>query len=496
MGQKQKPEIAINLDGGEEAEQKSFSTLDKIEGSVTITTPYDTTFLTLDIDFIGTSKTYVERLTTSTAINGRTEAFHQFLKLSQPIFQSELPADQILVAGQKYTFPFVFVVPQRMLPRICRHGVDNENVHDAHINLPPSLGDRDGLTDDFAPDMASIRYAVAVRLVEVCQSTQKPLSSVKVKKVRILPAVDEQPPVDVDGPESEYTLRKEKKLKKGVLKGRLGMLVAEVAQPKSLRLPANGSQSDTPITTMATVMLRFDPAESNLQPPRLNSLAAKLKVATFFASKAARNFPKKSAIQWDLNQGYHSENLSLASRCVANVEWTHHKNNDDFEMLTRRDSAFSASSSTRDHHPIPQPSARYHGGAFYTAQILVPVSLPRDKLFVPTFHSCLISRVYSLTLHLEAQSAGVGNSSIELKTPLQVSSEPNIDNHSEHRPSLTAEEEAIEAREADEFFQSRTISPLAEELQGASNLISASGHEMPPEYEAFARSGRRVTVAA
>src|SRR5438105_3963705 len=90
----------------------------------------------------------------------------QFLKLSQPVDESSLPHPRIAEKGRRYTFPFVFVVPQRLLPTMCTHRHKNATVEDAHMHLPPSLGDGTapaygGFTyDDISPDMTRISYSI------------------------------------------------------------------------------------------------------------------------------------------------------------------------------------------------------------------------------------------------------------------------------------------------------------------------------------------------
>lgn len=149
-----------------QSKRKVYSTLDRIQGFVTVTPLGDVPFDDIDIDFVGTSRTYVERLTTAAAVSGRSQAFHQFLRLSQPGVAQYYPADQILRAGQEYKIPFVFVVPQQLLPRACSHHVTIDAVKDAHVQLPPSMGDYEGSKkqDDYAPEMASIRYGVYTKI--------------------------------------------------------------------------------------------------------------------------------------------------------------------------------------------------------------------------------------------------------------------------------------------------------------------------------------------
>lgn len=53
LGQKPKPEIKIALSGDQDRTSKTYSTFDKIEGSVTITASHDTNFDDIEIDFLG-----------------------------------------------------------------------------------------------------------------------------------------------------------------------------------------------------------------------------------------------------------------------------------------------------------------------------------------------------------------------------------------------------------------------------------------------------------
>jgi hypothetical protein len=124
------------------------------------------------------------------------------------------------------------------------------------------------LLDDLAPDMSSISYTIKVRIVQSRERGGKPIVLAdSAKKLRIIPATEEHPHLNItDGMDEDYTFRKEKDLKKGIFKGKLGRLTMEAAQPKSLRLPPPRSESTCSPTTMATVNLCFDPADESAQP--------------------------------------------------------------------------------------------------------------------------------------------------------------------------------------------------------------------------------------
>ena len=106
------------------------------------------------------------------------------------------------------------------------------------------------------------------------------------KRLRIIPAVEEQPPLDVDiegDDRYDYKLRREKRIRKGLLKGKLGRVVAESKQPRSLILPfSRRCDTESQPSTVATVNVRFDPIEECSIPPGLSSLRVKLTVATCF----------------------------------------------------------------------------------------------------------------------------------------------------------------------------------------------------------------------
>ena len=487
--QSQKPEITISIHDRKEA----YTTLDKIEGVVSITTVQDLSFDDIEIEFVGSSRTYVERLTTAAAVSGRSEAFHQFLKLQQPRLHNAYPRDRILKANQKYEFPFVFVIPAQLLPRICQHPVLSPTLRDVHLQLPPSFGDKESAlgaraVDDMVPDMASIRYGIFARLTknkidrdEVIRAT----IVAKAKRLRVMPAVNEQPPLDIYDQNSEFIPRKERTVRKGVLKGKLGTLVVETSQPPSMRLQARNSQSSDTTSTV-NIMLRFDPADENAPPPRLGNIATKMRIFTYFASTARSKLPDKLSSVTDLTLGLHTDHLNLSSRCVANVEWIKH---DPLRGSTsqRRDSAYSILSPSVS--VTPQPSAAYKGKSYYVAQLIVPVTLPSHKSFVPTFHSCLISRTYQLKLELGLPNVGLGGT-VGLKVPLQISCEaPTGDSPLEARrdsidPALQAE---MDDEDLEDFFEPRMIHAPSGEYIGRSRIGSqAPVDDAPPGYSFLA----------
>ena len=453
--------IKIVLNEQEEVFVPSYTSLDEISGEVSITVPSTTAFDQVYITFEGSAKTSIEKVASTAPTTGKTEAFQSFLRLVQPIEDAAFPEPRVFEEGHKYSFPFTFNVPERLLPQACNHPRDSDAVHEEHLCLPPSLGDplaasEDGKTllDDMTPDMGVISYALKVRITKGrAPSGKHIILNEESRRLRVIPACPEAPPLSVHGGQTDdYRLRKEKDIKKGMFKGKLGRLTMESVQPKSLRLPPVRGEAPCPITTMATVNLRFDPANENAEPPRLNQLNAKLKVSTFFASVPMKEIPARANdFHYSSTRSIYTDTVNLSSRCLASVQWEYHST---ISAPIRRDSAFNSLSGRGT--AIPSPSETYNGKSFYTATILVPITLSKgNKLFTPTFHSCLASRVYGLCLQLSAHGPGL-MPTLSLKLPIQVTAEGNVN----ARPSISDEEAAaIAAREANGVFQPRSIAP-------------------------------------
>lgn len=441
----------------------------------------------------GTTQAFVDRLTASPSMSGRMEASHCFLTLKQPISNGDLPSSRILKAGQKYTFPFVFTIPQQLLPRACLHQVASDFVRENHLMLPPSMGDPElsgfggTLLDDMAPEMAKIVYGIKVRITQMHEGDAKPtLLAQKMRKVRVKPVFEEQPPLSTEG-NKEYKLRLEKTIKKGLFKGKLGILTAQASQPKPIVIPGARTTDAKPITTRARIVLRFDPTDEAHLPPRLGSLKTNIKVTTFYSTVARSTFPSRATLGYEQTQGAYTDTVSLSTMCIASAQWQKHPpsaNPPPFSDPIRRDSALSQCSSPSsslllssiDTADIPHASPNYKNTSFYTASILVPISLPPNKNFLPTFHSCLVSRCYALSMHLSVHAAGgLPDPGVTLKVPLQVCAEGSVTGIENAR--VRNEEAAGALEEANRIFAPRR---------------SRGGEDAPPEYVPFVQGRVRV----
>jgi len=479
------PDMEIFLDN--HVEGKIYTTFDAICGRVNITAPHNARFDEIRITLEGSTKAFVENFSPAST-RSRTTATHNFLKLVMPIRESDYPQPRIAEAGRTYTFSFNFVIPDELLPRACAHEVKGDHVHDAHVQLPPSLGIREvSLLDDLAPEMSKVQYAIKVKVIRTRERDGKDVELVEgQKRIRVIPAVTEAPPMSLGDGYDDYVLSKTKSLKKGVFKGKLGKITVSAAQTGAFILPAPSSTNTTSPTTVATLNLRFDPHEASSEPPRLGGLTTKIKTSTFFAARPAQAFPTRHMLgsQFETTRGVYETSIPLSSRCVEAVAW---KKQEAKPATDRRNSDSSVSSSDCSDDPS-SPDVK-ENAMHYSATVLVPITLPTSKAWVPTFHSCIASRVYAidLTLTIHTPGTAVPASSVTLHLPVQIAA---TGNQTERAP-MTAAEAAAELADANEFLRPRMLSVPNEEHIGNS-VLAATPSDLPPSYESF--SPPRVVV--
>lgn len=317
------------------------------------------------------------------------------------------------------------------------HAVASDYVRATHLLLPPSLGDPSLsgfgsiLLDDLSPEMAKITYAVRARVLAWHEAEHRiALLGQTLRKLRVKPVFEEQPPLNVDG-NKDFRPRLERKVRRGLFKGRTGTVVVEGTQPKPLVVPGARTLDADVVATRARVVLRFDPLDEGCEPPGLGSLKTVIKASTFYASSPRVNFPSRSCLATDHTQGAYTDAIPLSTLHLGpTFRWTKRAagENPTMDDAERRDSGISDCStlSSSPSEPIPLPSSSYTGGAFFTASILVPITLPLNKNFLPTFHSCLVSRSYALVMGISVKARGVGESVLSVKVPIQVCAEGSV----------------------------------------------------------------------
>ncbi|OBT62811.1 hypothetical protein VE03_07666 [Pseudogymnoascus sp. 23342-1-I1] len=434
--------IGVVLDGDSQSDihnpTHKYTTYDDIRGHVYVTAAIPTPFSCVEISLLGTVRTtHPDHIAPIIAPPGTQ---HTILKLTMPVPPSAYPANTSddgsetynLTPGQRLKIPFHFVVPAHLLPAACKHDYETPAIQDAHLHPPPSLGGFILPRDDLAPVMANITYGVHAKLLSVppCASGYPQTLASTLRKIHVTPASPESPPLSA-GKDSRYVLSHSKSLRRGVFRGKLGTLTLSTTQPRAFRLPPPPTTPPTtlippptPPSTLATLTLRFDPADASCEPPRLGALTAKIRSTTVHSIRPARGIPDEEtrSSPYEIHSGAYSTHVSLASHEVtpAAALWTYHVPAPAYE---RRDSGYSTAEDEDGEGEVDAAAAGGKGtGPYYTASIPLPLTLPGNKTWVPTFHSCLVSRFYTLLIELMVHPGGKSAvpRGLALRVPVQI----------------------------------------------------------------------------
>jgi hypothetical protein len=161
--------------------------------------------------------------------------------------------------------------------------------------------------------------------------------------------------------------------------------------------------------TAVIIQLKFNPS-GNAQPPQLSAITSTIHANTFYMSKSPHQETEQSGNK--VGRTLYSHSVPLSTVCPALLKWTKHTRPAD--VTWRRDSNDSEDSNTE--------VGCQSGQTWYTTSVVVPVTLPQSKVFVPTFHSCLVSRTYSVEVSLSYDTvvAKALSPKISLRLPVQI----------------------------------------------------------------------------
>lgn len=441
----QKPIIDIKID--RHFNSKVYTSGSTIAGQAIVRTQRDTPFDEFDIIFTGIAATRLDFVQ-----QYPSHSFRPFMKLRMPLPRSAFPESGVFEGGRIYTIPFNFVVPHQLTLGACNHHCSAPVVREQHLRLPPTVGFWEA--DDQAPEMAQIEYSIKARAYRRPPPGTPSLPPVKLMEgyhmVKVLPALPEDAPLDITFRDERYNLSKSKTIRKNLFSAKAGKLTATATQPNAVMLAADGHGAST---STARITFGFAPTSAEMAPPKINSVSGKITAATFFGAAPTDLLPNlgsRSAYTANPSLSYTTTN-SLFSKSIDKLAWQQRN------VSGRRDSGYSSFGTGEDASDTDCSEGRGRAGGKgksskkcpiqHTAVLEIPFSIPMSnrKLFLPTFHSCLISRTY--TLHLSV-SFGPTNTTMSLAIPLQIGVEtihqPQFD---DGLPSF--ESAMAEAEEAD-----------------------------------------------
>jgi hypothetical protein len=148
--------------------------------------------------------------------------------------------------------------------------------------------------------------------------------------------------------------------------------------------------------------------------PEIKSLRAQITATTLYTTQpTGPHPPQKQRDFFGHPINYRDAEIPLSLPSLPQLRWTRVENQNSSptpDLLPGLESP----------PPFTELGPAGGVGASYIATLLVPVTLTKDKSFVPTFHACLISRIYSLSFQLEVKGA---SNAFRLRAPMQIAAE-------------------------------------------------------------------------
>ncbi len=453
-----KPTIDVIID--RHYNSKVYTSGSVIAGRAIVKAVRDTAFDHFDIVFTGIAATRLDFVQ-----QYPSHSFRPFLKMRMPISEDDMPEDRVFKAGRTYTIPFHFVIPHQLPIGACKHQCEDGPVLDHHLRLPPTIGFWSA--DDQAPEMAQIEYAVKARAVKQAQG-DVPASKVMEGQhvVKVLPASPEDAPLDITFRDERYTMAKTKTIRKNLFSAKTGKLTAASMQPEAVMFSADGR--DASLST-AHINLEFVPDSVDTAPPKINSVSAKLLSTTFFGAAPVNYLPNlgpRTAYHSNPCLNYTTTN-NLFNNPVDKISWLQEKVD-----AGRRDSGYSSSHLSPDSDAMGKSGNKKTASPIkHVASLDVPFTVTNNnrKIFLPTFHSCLISRTYVLQLCL---SVGPTNTTLTLSVPVQVGVETAHDDpQGGELPSFESVMARDQEAEADSYLRPRIRRAASEDAPQTNSLL-------------------------
>ncbi|KAJ4270480.1 hypothetical protein NW762_002167 [Fusarium torreyae] len=451
--------IDIKLD--QHWSSKAYTSGSKVTGNVIINTQRDVVFDGFEIFFTGIAYTRIDFISQYSSAN---YASRPFMKLRMPLSRSDLPSTGVFEAGRTYTIPFNFVVPHQLTLSACNHSVEHAGIKDRHLQLPPTMGFWE--RNDQSPDMAHIEYAIRAVAHKETSEEGRTLPLDGFHMIKVLPAVPEDAPLDIGPNDERYCLSKTKPIRKNLFTTKQGELKTTASQPSAIMLSGNFLKASG---TNLKVNLEFNSTSKDVTPPKINSVSAKIHSTTFFSSAPMNHLPNLGPrIKHQSSPSLtYSNTTPVPMRPDTRLTW------EDEAPASRRDSGYdsgfwneSESSETEGHHS--KKANKYNVRRYATLDI--PFNLPTNgnKLFLPTFYSCISARAYIINLTL---SVGPMNTNINLNVPVQVAVEDTYSQQDDDElPSFDAAIAEAEEADVDFHLQPRLMQVPSARFQGTSTL--------------------------
>lgn len=174
----------------------------------------------------------------------------------------------------------------------------------------------------------------------------------------------------------------------------LGKIQIFAHQPSPILIDAHNSRSLLSEITSVKLALRLT-LEHGSSFLRLRGMRRNFTSTTFLSTLPWNDFPVKSTgLALSANRGVRVDICKLSKLKLAPMNWERVEEN-------------SENTDTHDY-------------SVYVCHLDIPIVVPMENEWIPTFYSCFVAREYAADLELIFHSREVGNLSVSLNVPIDV----------------------------------------------------------------------------
>ncbi|KAF4997965.1 hypothetical protein FGRMN_3485 [Fusarium graminum] len=424
---RRKSECPLDVSIDRHFEAKIYTSGSTITGSVSMSPQTNLTVDAFEIHFTGSATTLIQMFHQGTT----PKSGHKFLILRMPIPESALPPSGVLQAGKTYEVPFSFVIPYQLPSAACKHR--NPVIRERHLQLPPTVGAWEH--DDMAVHTVAINYGINARAL-FKSDKGKPIILERTHAVKVMPFLPEQPPLHIVPGNPRFTLSQEKAIRKDILSSKIGFIRASTFQPNPVIISADKLQ---PSECSLSIDLEFWPTAKKAVPPQMYVKSASIKASTYYSTGHLSFLPDQHSFPHVMPNPILSFVLDESAEVNQSpkLEWQafsesfyapSSRRGSENSNLSDETSPTSSRRGSKSSDIIRTESPKH------TATLPVSIILPSpdNKILLPTFYSCLISRTYILEVVLASRTHG---SSFALRLPLQIAVEGHNEMGVNHVPT-------------------------------------------------------------
>ncbi|QPC69304.1 hypothetical protein HYE68_000056 [Fusarium pseudograminearum] len=399
-------------------ESKVYTTGSTVQGFIRLASPNKTPFQSIQVNFRGTASTrqafqYGTPLTT-----------HTFMNICVPISEDLLSAGHVLEAGESHKIPFIFEIPSDLSSNACSH--QNTAVRERHLLPPPSIGS--WMKSDLTDGSTYVDYVIRARLVLGNDGSGEEKFIDQNISLKVIPMFPEQPPINISSFNSQYCLSQTKTIRRNLVGAKEGILWVSTAQPRPMTLNLDHLQASD---SQLAIDLEYVSLSTRRTPPEIRIKSAVIETVTGFSVGRVGYLPDHDDAMSSTISGVAPWVAShpLLLQGVREVNWEKVTDTSPLAEPERRasepiqvapDTARTQTPPSTTRSSIDKDYSQSEA-LIYKTTMTQPFTLPTEKLlFLPTFHSCMVSRTYRIRITLATRAHGT---TVSLVVPFQISSE-------------------------------------------------------------------------